>query len=168
MSDYEQFTERMTSFDLTLSPEGEPLQHYDDRNVVNMGLDADAYMARYGIEPGSELVHYGKKGMKWGVRKARPDRTARAQAHRAAGAAKVAKYGSNAKTKAAAMEVGKFGVRNFMLSMAQVGINKIPSAPLRGGAIAVNQMLGIANTVRTVQNIHGIAKSDQEYKPKGD
>lgn len=39
-----------------------------------MSEDADAYFASMGLEVGDDLKHYGKKGMKWGVRKARPDR----------------------------------------------------------------------------------------------
>lgn len=67
-NDYEQFTERMTSFDLVLDPEGAPLQHYNYGSIEAMSLDAAAYMAHYGIEE-NELAHYGVKGMKWGVRK---------------------------------------------------------------------------------------------------
>ena len=48
--DYDQFTERMTSFDLTLEPE--PVEHTD------LSID-------------DVLEHYGVKGMKWGVRKDR-------------------------------------------------------------------------------------------------
>lgn len=33
---------------------------------------ADAYLAHLGVEVGDELKHYGKKGMKWGVRNDRP------------------------------------------------------------------------------------------------
>lgn len=51
--DYDQFTQRMTSFDLTLGPE----------------LPVD--------EVGDDLAHHGVKGMKWGVRKPR-DEEARA------------------------------------------------------------------------------------------
>lgn len=50
--DYDRFTERMTSFDLTLSPEGEPAKH-SEGSVDDI------------------LAHYGVKGMKWGVRKDR-------------------------------------------------------------------------------------------------
>ena len=50
--DYDRFTERMTSFDLTLSPEGEPAKHSEE-SVDDV------------------LAHYGVKGMKWGVRKDR-------------------------------------------------------------------------------------------------
>lgn len=37
-----------------------------------MSLAVDDYLASIGVEVGDELKHYGKKGMKWGVRNERP------------------------------------------------------------------------------------------------
>ena len=34
-----------------------------------MSTEVDGYLAHLGVEVGDELKHYGKKGMKWGVRK---------------------------------------------------------------------------------------------------
>ena len=34
-----------------------------------MSTTVDSYLAHMGLEVGDELKHYGKKGMKWGVRK---------------------------------------------------------------------------------------------------
>ena len=47
--DYDNFTERMTSFDLTLDPDGPVISHTPSFDEA--------------------LAHYGVKGMKWGVRK---------------------------------------------------------------------------------------------------
>jgi len=37
-----------------------------------MSTEVDKYLSHYGVETDDELKHYGKKGMKWGKRNARP------------------------------------------------------------------------------------------------
>lgn len=71
--DYDEFTKRMTSFDLSLGEDnalvqsdedhsgGEKVDHEVEDNEIMAQNDADNFY----------LQHYGVKGMKWGVRKAR-------------------------------------------------------------------------------------------------
>lgn len=67
--DYDEFTKRMTSFDLVLGEE-DPMAHAE--------LTSDDF-----------LSHYGIKGMKWGVRRSDADRAAAAEAKTAKKTAKV-------------------------------------------------------------------------------
>lgn len=67
--DYDQFTKRMTSFDMVL----------DDKNTLAQSDDpADNF-----------LSHYGVKGMKWGVRRSTSDRAAAAETKKAKKAERV-------------------------------------------------------------------------------
>lgn len=67
--DYDEFTKRMTSFDLTLSPDG---GEGDVSLKQSSTMDFD-----------NVLEHYGVKGMKWGVRRT-PEQLGRARAARKA------------------------------------------------------------------------------------
>lgn len=67
--DYDEFTKRMTSFDLTLSPDG---GEGDVSLKQSSTMDFDDF-----------LEHYGVKGMKWGVRRT-PEQLGRARAARKA------------------------------------------------------------------------------------
>lgn len=67
--DYDQFTKRMTSFDMVLGDES-PMAHSND--------PADDFLA-----------HYGVKGMKWGVRKSSSERAEAAEAKKAKKAEKI-------------------------------------------------------------------------------
>lgn len=67
--DYDEFTKRMTSFDLTLSPDGGDGDVSLEQSSTT-GLD-------------DVLEHYGVKGMKWGVRRT-PEQLGRARAARKA------------------------------------------------------------------------------------
>lgn len=74
--DYDEFTKRMTSFDLSLG-EDEPLVQSD---TDHEGGDDD--MAQNDAD-NFYLQHFGVKGMKWGVRKAK-DKVSGARQERAA------------------------------------------------------------------------------------
>jgi hypothetical protein len=135
------------------------------------------------------LKHFGIKGMKWGVRKARPvsgmGRSGRSSAYVpatrivapapvvrssrprgiAAGQARIDH--STSTGKAILGVAGRFMVEGVLVNAAGLAASKIPNSSVRMGAEAALGVVGLAVTVKSINDGVNIARAASANKKAG-